>query len=399
MAADFGLAPGTAIRQRRCHKTVTNRICDIRQIAALAYRTDGEKLDAPVRILLVTSRGTGRWVLPKGNVIRGLTPHASAAAELEEEAGVLGLACPTALGSYRYRKTRKSGASLMAEVDVFPILVTEELDEWEEKDMRERRWFSLSEAAEAVDEPDLKQLIRQFRASEAEATTRRLLSVSMPSGGNKMFGWFQRLLPKQENFFDKFEAHGRTLVAAADALSRLLQGGPNMAEHIKEISEREHDADDIIRDVLSSVRRTFLTPFDRGAITSLIGSMDDAIDQMNQTAGAIDLYEVTEFEQEMKDMAAIIVDASRILAEALPLLRNTSSNGHRLHELTERLVRMEGNADNIHDAGLRALFKAHGASNTLRFIVSREIYGHLERVIDRFEDVANEIDGLVIDHA
>ena len=214
-----------------------------------------------------------------------------------------------------------------------------------------------------------------------------------------MFGWFQRLLPRQENFFDLFEAHGKTLVAGADALSRLLQGGPNMAEHVKEISEREHDADDIIRQVLSSVRRTFLTPFDRGSITSLIGSMDDAIDQMNQTAGAISLYEVTEFEQEMKDMAAIIVDASRVLAEALPLLRQISSNGQRLHELTERLVRLEGQADNIHDAGLRALFKAHGATNTLRFIVSREIYGHLERVIDRFEDVANEIDGLVIDHA
>lgn len=352
-----------------------------------------------MRILLVTSRGTGRWVLPKGNIIRGLTPHGSAAAELEEEAGVLGLACPTALGSYKYRKTRKSGASLMAEVDVFPILVTEELDEWEEQDVRERRWFSVVEASEAVDEPDLKQLIRQFRASEVESDARRGPLAPISNGGNKMFAWFQRLLPKQEDFFEKFEAHGKTLVAGADALSRLLQGGPNMAEHIKEISEREHDADDIIRDVLSSVRRTFLTPFDRGAITSLIGSMDDAIDQMNQTAGAIDLYEVTEFEQEMKDMAAIIVDASRVLAEALPLLRQISSNGNRLHELTERLVRMEGVADNIHDAGLRALFKEHGASNTLRFIVSREIYGHLERVIDRFEDVANEIDGLVIDHA
>ncbi len=352
-----------------------------------------------MRILLVTSRGTGRWVLPKGNIIRGLSPHGSAAAELEEEAGVLGLACPTSVGSYKYRKTRKSGASLMAEVDVFPVLVTEELDEWEEQDVRERRWFGLAEASSAVDEPDLKQLIRQFRASEAEEATRRGLLTPISNGGNKMFGWFQRLLPKQEDFFEKFEAHGKTLVAGADALSRLLQGGPNMAEHIKEISEREHDADDIIRDVLSSVRRTFLTPFDRGAITSLIGSMDDAIDQMNQTAGAIDLYEVTEFEQEMKDMAAIIVDASRVLAEALPLLRQISSNGNRLHELTERLVRMEGVADNIHDAGLRALFKTHGESNTLRFIVSREIYGHLERVIDRFEDVANEIDGLVIDHA
>jgi uncharacterized protein len=363
----------------------------------LPYRTEGDAVDSPVRVMLVTSRETRRWVLPKGNLIPGLSPHAAAAHEAEEEAGVQGLACPAALGAYRYRKTRKSGASLMVEVDVFPILVTGELDEWEEQGQRERRWFTLVEAADAVDEPDLRALIRGFRASEANAAARGVPDKQKGRGG--VFGWFQRLLPQQGNFFDLFEAHGATLVAGADALSRLLQGGPNMAEHIKEIEEREHDADFIIREVLQTVRRTFLTPFDRGAITDLIGAMDDAIDQMNQTAGAVSLYEVTEFDQEMKDMAAIIVDAARVLAEALPLLRKIQSNGGRLHELTERLVRMEGQADQIHDAGLRALFAAHGQSDTLRFIVFREIYSHLERVVDRFEDVANEIDGLVIDHA
>jgi len=347
--------------------------------------------------MLVTSRETKRWVLPKGNLITGLSPHAAAAHEAEEEAGVQGLACPTPLGTYRYRKTKKSGAALMVDVDVFPILVTNEMDEWEEQGARDRRWFALDEAASAVDEPDLQALIRLFRASEVKTTAQQ--NVILGSKGSKgMFGWFQRLLPQQGNFFELFEAHATTLVAGADALSRLLQGGPNMADHIKEIEEREHDADDIIREVLQTVRRTFLTPFDRGAITSLIASMDDAIDQMNQTAGAISLYEVTEFDKEMKDMAAIIVDAARVLAEAMPLLRSINANAGRLHTLTERLVKMEGQADLIHDAGLRALFKAHGESNTLRFIVSREIYSHLERVVDRFEDVANEIDSLVIDH-
>jgi 8-oxo-dGTP pyrophosphatase MutT (NUDIX family) len=117
--------------------------------------------------MLVTSRDTKRWVLPKGNLIPGLSPHAAAAHEAEEEAGVRGLACPTPLGAYRYRKTRKSGASLMVDVDVFPILVTREMDEWEEQALRERRWFSLAEAAQVVAEPDLQLLIRQFRASEA----------------------------------------------------------------------------------------------------------------------------------------------------------------------------------------------------------------------------------------
>jgi hypothetical protein len=126
-----------------------------------------------------------------------------------------------------------------------------------------------------------------------------------------MFHWFQNLLPRQGNFFELFEAHGQTLIAGSNALARLLQGGPGMADHVREIAEREHDADAITREVLVTVRRTFLTPFDRGAITSLISAMDDSIDQMHQTSNAISLYEVTAFEQEMADMAAIIVECAR----------------------------------------------------------------------------------------
>jgi len=380
-----------------------NRIVIIRQIAALPYRTEGESLGAPVSVLLVTSRATRRWVVPKGNLIAGLPPHVAAAHEAEEEAGVKGLACPTPLGAYRYRKLRSSGASLMVDVDLFPIAVTDELDEWEEQAERERRWFPLGDAADAVDEPELKALIRRFRPGDivtrGGAGPLGAIVAQAGLGRKNMFGWFQKLLPKQGSFFEMFEAHAETLVAGAGALSRLLQGGPGMAEHIGEIVEREHDADAITREVLQTVRRVFLTPFDRSAIIALIARMDDAIDQMNQTAGAIDLYAVTAFTTEMKDMAAIIVDAARVTAEALPLLRNISGNASRLHELTERLVRMEGQADTIHDAGLRQLFQDHGANNTIHFIVAREIYSHLEKVVDRFEDVANEIDGLVIDHA
>ena len=214
-----------------------------------------------------------------------------------------------------------------------------------------------------------------------------------------MFAWFQRLLPKTGNFFELFEAHATTLVLAADAMGRLVQGGPAIKDHIREITERENDADDIFREVLHTVRRTFLTPFDRSAITALIGAMDDAIDEMHAAAGAVDLYEVQAFDPEMKDMAAIIVDAARLTAEAMPLLRDISRNGGRLHELTERLVRMEGHADEIHSAGLKNAFQAHRDNNAIQFIVQREIFKHLERIVDAFEDVANEIDGIVIDHS
>ena len=374
----------------------------IRQIAALPYRTEDPAADAAVRILLVTSRGTGRWVIPKGNPMSATPPHVAAAQEAEEEAGVIGPVCPTPLGSYRYRKRRGSGASLMMDVDVFPLAVTRELPSWKEQRERERRWFTLAEAADAVEEPDLRDLIRSFGASEFKAATQRtgmFTAVAEKSRLGPMFAWFQRLLPRTGNFFELFEAHSTIVMAGADALGRLLEGGPAGKEHIREVIEREHDADNITREVLQTVRKTFLTPFDRGAITSLINALDDSIDEMQATVNAIALYEVESFQPEMKDMAGIIVDAARVTAEAMPLLRNVAQNAGRLHELTERLVRMEGHADDIHAAGLKRSFKEHGEGDTLRFVVERELYKHLERIVDAFEDVANEIDGIVIDHA
>ncbi len=374
----------------------------MRQIAVLPYRFSGPDRDGPTEILLITSRGTGRWVVPKGNPLTGMTRHASAAIEAEEEAGVLGAVCPTAVGSYQYRKRRANGASVMLDVEVFPLAVTKELEAWKEQDERERRWFAFDAAAGAVDEPDLQALIRSFGDSGFRAAARAtgvVDNIADKTGVSSMFAWFQRLLPRQGNFFDLFERHAATLGAGAEALARLLQGGEGMEDHIQEIVEREHDADAITREVLQTVRRTFLTPFDRSAITDLIASMDDAIDEMQKTAGAIDLYDVRDFDPEMRDIAGIIVDAARLTVEALPLLRNISANGPRLHELTERLVRMEGHADEIHAAGLKRLFKEHGETNTVHFLIARELYRHLERVVDSFEDVANEIDGLVIDHA
>jgi predicted phosphate transport protein (TIGR00153 family) len=213
-----------------------------------------------------------------------------------------------------------------------------------------------------------------------------------------MFSWFQRVLPRTGDFFGMFEAHAATLVAAADALTKLVDGGKPHEQYIAEIHRREHEADDIIRQVLISVRRTFLTPFDRGAITSLIGAMDDAIDEMQSTARAVDVYELRKFEPEMREMVAMIAEAASLTAEAMPLLRDISRNGTRIHEITEKVVRLEGDADDAHAKGLKRAFQAQ-SDRPMQFMVSREIYKHLERITDAFEDVANEIDGIVIDHA
>jgi uncharacterized protein Yka (UPF0111/DUF47 family) len=213
-----------------------------------------------------------------------------------------------------------------------------------------------------------------------------------------MFGWFQRLLPQRGDFFGMFEAHAATLVAAAEALHLMAQDGASTRDALQTIRDREHDADELIRHVLTAVRKTFLTPFDRGAITSLIGAMDDAIDEMLAAARAIDLYELSELRPEMKQIVDLISEAAATTAQAVPLLRNVGANGVKLHELTGKVVSLEGDADEIHATGLKNAFQMARA-DPLQFAVARVVFKNLERVMDDFEDVANEIDGIVIDHS
>jgi predicted phosphate transport protein (TIGR00153 family) len=367
-----------------------------RQVGALPYRADAI---GRAQILLITSRDTGRWVIPKGNLMRGFTDHAAAAIEAWEEAGVRGAVCATPLGDFRYRKHRRVGPPRDMVVAVYCLLVTEQAAEWPERHQRVTQWFDLPDAADAVAEPTLKALIAGFAPPPRLGFADRMLPNVRAKMGRSvpMLGWFQALLPNTGRFFEQFDAHAAELTAGAAALARLLNG-ENVDEQIAAIARHEHAADDITREVMQDVRRIFVTPFDRSAITGLVNTMDDAIDQMHQTANTIALYEVTEIQPQMRDMAGIIVEAARLTAEATPLLRSLGKNAHRLHELTERIIKIEGDADAIHADGLRALFKAN-AQAPMDFIIGREIYGHLERVVDRFEDVADEIQGLVIDHA
>jgi 8-oxo-dGTP pyrophosphatase MutT (NUDIX family) len=129
-----------------------------RQIAALPVRYTHDGL---VLVLLVTSRETARWVIPKGWPWPDCEEWISAAEEAREEAGVLGMIHPASIGSYQYDKRQPTGA-LAVHVTVFRLEVTEELAAWPEGNQRKRSWFSLTEAAAVVEEPDLQNLIRQL---------------------------------------------------------------------------------------------------------------------------------------------------------------------------------------------------------------------------------------------
>ena len=130
----------------------------IEQVGALPYRMAG----AATSILLVTSRQTGRWVVPKGNLMIGKTPHEAAAIEAEEEAGVRGRISPLPIGEFEYAKILPDGSSVPAIVTLFPLEVDVELARWKEIDQRRRQWFTAAEAAVLVEEVELGELIHRF---------------------------------------------------------------------------------------------------------------------------------------------------------------------------------------------------------------------------------------------
>ena len=117
--------------------------------------------DGGIEVLLITSRDTGRWVVPRGNPISGKSPAESAAQEAFEEAGIVGEVDQDAIGLYSYEKRRRLRGPVPASVHLFRMTVAEERDDWPEKGQRERRWFAATEAAHAVHEEELAMLIRR----------------------------------------------------------------------------------------------------------------------------------------------------------------------------------------------------------------------------------------------
>jgi uncharacterized protein len=210
--------------------------------------------------------------------------------------------------------------------------------------------------------------------------------------------WFRALMPREERFFELFSRHSDVVVAGAKALREMLEGGDAVPRHYKTVMDREHDADDITREVLIAVRRTFITPFDRGDVKDLITSMDNAIDQMQKTAKTIMLFEQHSFTPQQKQMGDAIVTAAGLMQEAMPLLAAINTNAGRISRISERISQIEGEADELHDSGLQELYRANQPSNSMSFFIGIEIYDHLEKVVDRFDDVANEVHGIVLEN-
>lgn len=213
-----------------------------------------------------------------------------------------------------------------------------------------------------------------------------------------MLGWFQALMPREDKFFTLFEKHAAVIVEGARHLRAALDGGPDLATNCERVAERERAADAIARDVIREVRRTFITPFDRADIQELIGLMDDSIDQMRRTTKAIDLFEIREFDDSMRAMGDLIVKAAEDSADLVGALRQLRTDPAKIARLVAEIDRVESESDRLCDQGVKALYLKHRGGDAMAYIAGAEIYEHIESVVDRFEDIANRINGILIEH-
>ena len=213
-----------------------------------------------------------------------------------------------------------------------------------------------------------------------------------------MFDLFKKIMPREDGFFDMFERHAATIQNGAIALRQVLDGGKEVNALCARVSEEEQKADTIIHDVLQALRKSFITPFDRSDIQGLITAMDDALDQMNKTAKAIQLFEVKKFDPAMRDMGDLIVKSAEATVRAVPMLRAMKANANDMVKLTAAIVEMEEQSDRVQEKGMKQLYLTTGKKDAMAFIVGSEIYEHLEKVSDRFEDVANTLSAILVEH-
>ena len=205
-----------------------------------------------------------------------------------------------------------------------------------------------------------------------------------------------RLLPREEDFFGLFERHAALTVEGAREMRRLVQGGADIRALAMRIKAIEHETDVITHACVERLHTTFITPFDRDDIHRLITRMDDVMDYIESAAFAVMLYELTAMTTPARELADVLVRATQSVAVAVAGLKTVKQSQTILDACIE-VNRLENEGDEILRGALADLFR--GATDPLLVLKWKEVYEALENATDRCEDVANVIEGVVLEHA
>lgn len=206
---------------------------------------------------------------------------------------------------------------------------------------------------------------------------------------------FGNLLPKEYSFFDFFDHHAEHCVNAAKLLKQQIADVSQAEPLAKAIKDLEHKGDEITHQCVETLHRTFITPIDRDEIHQLISRLDDILDFVNAVAQRIVLYEIHEVPEVSKELADTLLRATEQVKKAVLGLRSLKYPMDLMKTCVE-INRLENEADAALRRGIAKLFKE--APNPVEIIKWKELYELLEEATDRCEDVANLIEGVVLEH-
>jgi len=205
-----------------------------------------------------------------------------------------------------------------------------------------------------------------------------------------------RLMPREGRFFDLFNAHAERIVEGGRELAAMIGTFTELEAHAQRIDTAERAADKITHETIALLHKTFITPFDRDQIHQLITTMDDILDLTQDVAESIALYDLRRITPEAKQLAEINQMCCERVRTAVSLLTNVKRPADILKSC-EEIDRLESDADRVLRAAMSKLFRDE--PDVKQLIKLRTIYELLETISDRCEDVANIIEGIVLENS
>jgi len=205
-----------------------------------------------------------------------------------------------------------------------------------------------------------------------------------------------RLLPHDASFFAHFEHQGKKTVEGCRAFLEMVEQPTNLEARAERVKQIEHECDEITHAVVESLHKTFITPIDRNDIYTLITKMDDIMDLVEAAADRVALYEIPAMTKEVGDLARCLVSSAEHVLGAVSSIRDLGKPNGILQHCIE-INRLENVADNILRSALARLFREE--KDPIAVIKWKEIYETLESATDRCEDVANIIEGVVLENS
>jgi predicted phosphate transport protein (TIGR00153 family) len=207
---------------------------------------------------------------------------------------------------------------------------------------------------------------------------------------------FGRLMPTEGKFFDLFNQHAELCVKGSKEMLALMTDFTDLEIRVHAIEAIEKEADTVTHTAIDLLHKTFITPLDRDEIHKLITRMDDILDLLEDAAQTISLYDIREITPEAKRLAELCLACSFKVQQAVGLLHNMD-NAREILSICEEIDRLESDADHVMRAAMSKLFRDEPDVRNL--IKLKAIYEILETVTDRCEDVANIIEGIVVENA